>query len=337
MKLQEENPKLFIGATKGDLDDPFDITTQSNIGLDNLNGSGTLIMSLLVGCGHEHTWTEATCTEPKTCSECGETDGEPLGHTWVEATCAEPKHCSECGETEGEALEHTWTEATYQQAKTCSVCETTEGEPLQSDFEKYGIPCNVVLDQEFDYVNSCYKDETQDTIMKGLFTDYKCFVSDDLHEAKEGYVWQTVTMRVTINDYNGWHYGANAPMWWFESYYNMTEFSDSVEELDKADDWYVYKLSQNYNGQDYNECLFKCKYRGWEFSEYWDSDYWDEAFPGSATQEIYLEALVPENSEGLTIVLWNPRVTGEYVDYFFNLNNLDSVETFRLPVANPNQ
>lgn len=35
MKLQEENPKLFIGATKGNLDDPFDITTQSNIGLDN--------------------------------------------------------------------------------------------------------------------------------------------------------------------------------------------------------------------------------------------------------------------------------------------------------------
>ena len=35
--------------------------------------------------------------------------------------------------------------------------------------------CNVVLDQEFDYVNSCYKDETQDTIMKGLFTDYEKF------------------------------------------------------------------------------------------------------------------------------------------------------------------
>ena len=33
---------------------------------------------MLTGCGHEHTWSEATCTEPKTCSECGETEGEPL-------------------------------------------------------------------------------------------------------------------------------------------------------------------------------------------------------------------------------------------------------------------
>ena len=40
----------------------------------------------------EHTWGEATCTAPKTCSLCGETEGEALGHTeeivaGKEATC----------------------------------------------------------------------------------------------------------------------------------------------------------------------------------------------------------------------------------------------------------
>lgn len=32
----------------------------------------------LVGCKHEHTWVEATYDAPKTCSTCGETEGEPL-------------------------------------------------------------------------------------------------------------------------------------------------------------------------------------------------------------------------------------------------------------------
>ncbi|MBQ7956295.1 MAG: hypothetical protein IJ282_11205 [Lachnospiraceae bacterium] len=40
----------------------------------------------LTGCGHEHEWERATCTEPRTCISCGETDGEPKGHDWIEAT-----------------------------------------------------------------------------------------------------------------------------------------------------------------------------------------------------------------------------------------------------------
>ena len=54
----------------------------------------SIVMILaLTACGHTHTWEEATCTTPKTCSTCGETEGEPLGHTvenWetiTEPTC----------------------------------------------------------------------------------------------------------------------------------------------------------------------------------------------------------------------------------------------------------
>ena len=88
------------------------------------------LLTALTGCGHEHKWAEATCTEPKTCTECGKTEGEPLGHKWKEATCTEAKTCSVCGETEGEPLGHKWKEATCTEAKTCSVCGETEGEPL---------------------------------------------------------------------------------------------------------------------------------------------------------------------------------------------------------------
>lgn len=52
-----------------------------------------------VGCPHD--WISATCTTAKTCSICGQTEGEPLGHTWVEATKYAPKTCSTCGYKEG--------------------------------------------------------------------------------------------------------------------------------------------------------------------------------------------------------------------------------------------
>ncbi|MGN0611570.1 MAG: hypothetical protein ACI4JI_07270 [Ruminiclostridium sp.] len=40
-----------------------------------------IMLVLATACGHEHTFADATCTEPKTCTECGETEGEALGHT----------------------------------------------------------------------------------------------------------------------------------------------------------------------------------------------------------------------------------------------------------------
>ena len=73
-------------------------------------------------CGaekHEHTWQEATCNTPRTCSGCGETEGTPLGHAWQEATCTQPKTCTRCGLTEGAALGHQWDEGAVIQAATC--------------------------------------------------------------------------------------------------------------------------------------------------------------------------------------------------------------------------
>ena len=296
--------------------------------------SCTLMLGL-TACGHEHTWQEATCTTPKTCPECGETEGEVLEHTWTEATCAEAKKCTGCGEVEGEPLEHTWTEANYQQAKTCSVCEVTEGSPLEADFVKYNIPCDVVLDTEFEYTNSCSKDTTKDSMMDVVFTDYKCFVSDETHEAKEGYVWQTVTQKVTINDYNGWAYGVG-DTWSLESYYNMDAHDASCVNIDSQDGFNTWKLSMNFNGINYNDCIFKYKYGDWENSEYWIGDFWDESIPRYSVGYTYYEFCVPEGSEGLVIALRNRRETGEYSGHFYELNNLDTIKAFRLPAAIPN-
>ena len=66
----------------------------------------------LVSCKCKHEWKEATCTEPMTCSLCGEKQGEPLGHKWAEATCTEPMTCSVCGEKQGEPLGHKYVNPT---------------------------------------------------------------------------------------------------------------------------------------------------------------------------------------------------------------------------------
>lgn len=81
------------------------------------------------GCKHE-TWTDANCETPKTCADCGETEGAPLGHSWAAATCETPKTCETCAKTEGEALGHAWVDADCENPKTCSNCNLTEGEAL---------------------------------------------------------------------------------------------------------------------------------------------------------------------------------------------------------------
>lgn len=91
--------------------------------------STLVLILLLAGCGCRHEWQDATCTAPKTCSLCEETEGEVLPHTWQDATCTAAKTCSVCNETEGAPLGHTWNEATCTEVRTCTVCQATEGEP----------------------------------------------------------------------------------------------------------------------------------------------------------------------------------------------------------------
>lgn len=90
-----------------------------------------LCMALLTGCFCKHeTWHDATCETPKTCAECGETEGEALGHVWLAATCETPKTCEQCGLTDGEAKGHAWVDATCETPKTCTNCSLTEGDAL---------------------------------------------------------------------------------------------------------------------------------------------------------------------------------------------------------------
>lgn len=95
--------------------------------------SAFAVMVSSTGCAklfHTHTFADATCTAPKTCTECGETEGEPLNHNFKMATCMAPQTCTMCGHTEGATAAHNYKDATCTSGAKCSVCGKTDGSAL---------------------------------------------------------------------------------------------------------------------------------------------------------------------------------------------------------------
>jgi hypothetical protein len=221
-----------------------------------------IIVGAISGCGHEHTWADATCTEPRTCTECGETEGEALGHEWVDATCTEPKTCSRCGVTEGEALGHKLSEANYQDAPVCSVCGETVGEPLEADFEKYNLTDKFVsVDEEVDCICSCSDDSSYTTTGKLTFSNYQSFPSgvpekagnftiNDALPEEEGYEYKVVDVTIKFYDENCEKYGVSI-VDCDEDYYDIV-FHD--ENLNWISDNYQ-EFSVNWHGENYEKCM----------------------------------------------------------------------------------
>lgn len=167
------------------------------------------------GCKHE-TWLDADCVTPKTCADCGETEGTPLGHSWLAATCLTPKTCEVCGETDGEALGHSWTDADCENPKTCQSCGETEGEALGHDWQdatteqpKTCLTCGategdrIVTDERFTTENnadlfgtwSCKFPMTGETMgLEGVDVQLDCLLYLDL--ANDG----SMTMRFAPAD-----------------------------------------------------------------------------------------------------------------------------------------
>ena len=179
-----------------------------------------MLLLALSGCGHEHTWTEATCTEPKTCSECGEKEGEPLGHDWKEATCTEPQTCARCGISVGNPLEHkagdwrTVIEPTLVSAGTeeivCTLCgKVLDTREVHKQVEFKDGAFNFTKEEFIEYFNLCNEpilvprsitgDGEEDAVFggtayevkeKGKTTAYITMTETDSGTVKELYIWR---------------------------------------------------------------------------------------------------------------------------------------------------
>ncbi len=67
--------------------------------------------------GHRYADIPLDCENPAACTVCGQLRQETKPHTWVDATTTAPKTCSVCGETEGEPLDG----STLFDAEACQV------------------------------------------------------------------------------------------------------------------------------------------------------------------------------------------------------------------------
>ena len=93
-----------------------------------------------------HDWSNATCHSPKTCTVCGETEGEALGHAYDNACDTD---CNACGESRTPA-DHTfgdWAvtvaptpEAEGTEERVCSACGHTETRTVARTEPEITIP-----------------------------------------------------------------------------------------------------------------------------------------------------------------------------------------------------
>ena len=74
-----------------------------------------------------HDWKEATCTDPKTCSRCGDTEGTALGHDFADVWSSdESGHwhvCSRCDAKADEAAHTPGAAATETTPQKCTECD----------------------------------------------------------------------------------------------------------------------------------------------------------------------------------------------------------------------
>lgn len=108
-----------------------------------------------------HSWQDASCEAPMTCTKCGEIRGQALGHEWIAATCSKPKYCLNCGKTEGAALAHSWQEATCESPKLCTECGKADGEALGHKVKQWNVTKKASCAEEGErtgYCERCKKD-----------------------------------------------------------------------------------------------------------------------------------------------------------------------------------
>ena len=89
----------------------------SDATVDTGAGQETTTEEVTTEEAHVHSWTEATCTTPKTCQSCNVMEGSAAGHDWKAATCTSPKTCQSCNATEGSAAGHKYSGA------ECLLCD----------------------------------------------------------------------------------------------------------------------------------------------------------------------------------------------------------------------
>ncbi len=267
-----------------------------------------LILSLvfLSGCGHEHTWQEATCTQPRTCTDCGETEGEALGHSPTEATVWEPSVCSVCGEVMGEKLAPAFERHNIEVMDIADVpTEFFDGAPTQNPETRYLYMEPLLM---FYTGNNSRKAGVPGYL---CLMDYSIIESDENHEALEGYEWRIANFKVIFPDMSSGYQLAISD----EDYYDIEGHDDSAQGSHYTVTW---------QGESYDGCV-----RIINFSS--EPDYTVPVTGGFASNLIFLSKgvtvafRVPVGYDGSVVCFRNSMYSFEPGQYIYDVMTPDDI------------
>ena len=162
----------------------------------------TVTYDIPADAAEEHTWDAATCTTPKTCKECGTTEGSKLGHSYTNA-CDTTCNRSGCGATR--SITHDYAAATCTVAKKCKVCGTTSGSKLGHSYTNAcDKTCNRSGCGATRSITHSYKTTTtKATLSKNGKVETKCSVCGNVSKTTTVYYPKTIKLSKTAYIYNG--------------------------------------------------------------------------------------------------------------------------------------
>ncbi len=175
-----------------------------------------------------HAYDEATCTEAAICARCGFSHGEPLGHVFLPATCLEPEICARCGQEQGKPLGHDYSEPTYQSPAICLRCGHEDGEPLPAALKD--VPLNELsVGTPMPYTTASYEDHAVDVTGTAEIVDYTVFEGDETFPPREGYEWHVATVRLAFSGEDAQKYGMQSALT-FGDYYILDDSITAGED-----------------------------------------------------------------------------------------------------------
>ena len=154
---------------KGDTSKPYTLDLTKGytalVIIDRNGNNDKYHFNLVVGTAEcEHDWVDATCSAPKTCTKCGETEGEALGHAWGEtayswaedySSCTATRECSRCTEKEVNTTNNvasSTTDATCENPGETVYTATFVNDWAETQTETIGIPALEHKDDNKDHV-----------------------------------------------------------------------------------------------------------------------------------------------------------------------------------------
>lgn len=214
---------------------------------------------------------------------------------------------------------HNWTKANYQEAAKCTVCGTTKGTKLVADFEANKVKCTAQLNKVIKFTTRCDRDESRFSTGTVTFSDYSTFNSTYKHKARDGYVWQSVTMTYVFDDENAYNFGVRTPinLW---DYYNENKNRQNDEKNEQG--YGVFFV--NYYGKEY-ECWWDTSLvqKGWEWKSFGD---------GTFILSIRISFNVPVGYDGVVVGSYDANNMGKEDISILNVYNEKCV-LYRLPEA----